>query len=83
MALTGSDINILEEIVAEKGHCLNSKRCAKCPFRAMCLPEFLNEMPPTEPQRLKMATDVLMHHQLIDDEVELDEIKREYKWGQQ
>lgn len=83
MALTSDDIDILEEIVTANGHCLSSKRCAKCPFRAMCLPEFLNDIPPTEPQRLKMAVDVLMHHQLIDQEVELDEIKREYKWGKQ
>lgn len=80
MALSQTDKDVLEEIVATDGHCLDSKRCAKCPFRAICLPEFLNPIPPSQPQRLKMAMDVLTHHYLIDDEVEVEEIKKDYKW---
>ena len=71
MALTTSDKNVLEEIVTTDGHCMNSKRCEKCPFRVICLPEFLNPIPPSQEQRLKMAQDVLAHHYLIDDEGDL------------
>jgi len=80
MALSQTDKDVLEEIVQTDGQCLNSKRCGKCPFRAICLPEFLNPTPPSQPQRLKMAQDVLTHHYLIDDEVEVEEIKKDYKW---
>lgn len=80
MALTSSDKNILEDIVALDGHCMNSKRCDKCPFRAICLPEFLNPIPPSQEQRFKMAQDVLAHHYLIDDEVEVKDIEKDYKW---
>ena len=80
MALSTTDKDVLEEIVATDGQCLLSRRCAKCPFRAICLPEFLNPNPPTQPQRLKMAQDVLAHHYLIDSEVELEEIQKDYKW---
>lgn len=80
MALSQIDKDVLEEIVSTDGQCLDSKRCAKCPFRAICLPEFLNPVPPSQPQRLKMAMDVLTHHYLIDDEVEVEEIKKDYKW---
>lgn len=70
MALSDSDKMILEQIVETEGQCLKAERCKKCPFRAMCLPEFLNPIPPSQPQRLQMATDVLTHYYLIDDEVE-------------
>ena len=80
MSLSISDKNILEEIAITDGKCMDSKRCQKCPFRAICLPEFLNPVPPSQPQRLKMAQDVLAHHYLIDDEVEIEEIKKDYKW---
>lgn len=36
----------------------------------MCLPEFLNPVPPTTQQRAKMALDVLTHHALVDEEAE-------------
>ncbi len=71
MALTTLDKNILEEIVVTDGQCMSSKRCEKCPFRVICLPEFLNPIPPSREQRLKMAQDVLAHHFLIDDEGDL------------
>lgn len=80
MALSVLDKNILEEIVKTDGKCMDSKRCHKCPFRAICLPEFLNPIPPSQEQRLKMAQDVLAHHYLIDDEVEIEEIQKDYKW---
>jgi hypothetical protein len=80
MALSQTDKDVLEEIVQSDGQCLDSKRCAKCPFRAICLPEFLNPIPPSQPQRLKMAQDVLAHHYLIDDELEIEDIKKDYKW---
>ena len=76
MALSVSDRNTLEEIVQLDGQCLDSKRCQRCPFRAMCLPEFLNVVPPSEPQRLKMAQDILTHYYLIDDQVEI----KDHKW---
>jgi hypothetical protein len=76
MALNTSDKDILEEIVALDGHCMNSKRCEKCPFRAICLPEFLNPIPPSQEQRLKMAQDVLTHHYLIDEEMDIED----HKW---
>jgi hypothetical protein len=71
MALSTRDKDTLEEIVKLDGQCLDSKRCQKCPFRAICLPEFLNPVPPSQPQRLKMAQDVLAHHYLIDDEMDI------------
>lgn len=80
MALSDSDKDILEEIVELDGQCMNSNRCKRCPFRAICLPEFLNPVPPSQPQRLKMAQDVLAHHYLIDDNVEVEDIKKDYKW---
>jgi hypothetical protein len=73
MALSGNDTNILEEIVSLEGNCINSKRCEKCPFRVVCLPEFLNPIPPSQEQRLKMAQDVLTHHYLIDDDMDIKE----------
>jgi len=76
VALSVSDRNTLEEIVQLDGQCLDSKRCQRCPFRAMCLPEFLNVVPPSEPQRLKMAQDILTHYYLIDDQVEI----KDHKW---
>jgi hypothetical protein len=80
MALSTSDKNVLEDIVATDGQCMSSKRCEKCPFRAICLPEFLNPVPPSREQRLKMAQDVLAHHYLIDEDVEVEEIRKDYKW---
>jgi hypothetical protein len=80
--LSLQDKNVLEEIVAAEGKCMDAKRCQVCPFRAICLPEFLNPIPPSQPQRLKMVQDVLAHHYLIDDEIEAEDIKKEFKWDQ-
>lgn len=80
MALSTSDKDVLEEIVKLDGQCLESVRCRKCPFRAICLPEFLNPVPPSQPQRLMMAQDVLAHHYLIDDEIDVVEVQQDFKW---
>ena len=72
MALTNNDANILQEIVNLDGKCMDSKRCKLCPFRVMCLPEFLNPNPPTPEQRAKMSLDVITHHALVDDPEPLD-----------
>lgn len=76
MALSNSDKNVLEEIVKEGGQCMSSRRCEKCPFRAICLPDFLNPVPPSQDQRLKMAQDVLAHHYLIDEDMDIKDIQK-------
>lgn len=80
MALSQQDQRVLQEIVDANGACLDSKRCAKCPFRASCLPEFLNPTPPSQPQRFRMALDVLTHNLLVDDDITAEEVQREYEW---
>lgn len=72
VTLSKQDATVLEEIVSLDGKCMDSTRCSKCPFRVMCLPEFLNPRPPTTHQRQKMALDVITHHALVDDEETLD-----------
>jgi len=72
MALSNNDTQILEEIVNLDGKCMDSKRCKLCPFRVMCLPEFLNPTPPTPEQRRSMALDVMTHHALVDESSPLD-----------
>ena len=66
MALSRKDAATLQEIIDLDGDCLNSNRCNKCPFRKICLPEFLNTISPTTHQRAKMALDVIAHHALVD-----------------
>jgi hypothetical protein len=73
MALNNQDAQVLQEIVDTSGKCMDSNRCKICPFRVMCLPEFLNPKPPTTSQREKMAIDVLTHHALIDEEISIEE----------
>lgn len=68
MSLSNSDAQVLSEIVKLDGKCMESQRCKICPFRAMCLPEFLNPVPPTPEQRAKMALDVITHHALVDEQ---------------
>jgi hypothetical protein len=80
MALSPQDTATLEDIVRTEGNCLDSKRCTVCPFRAACLPEFLNPVPPSQPQRLRMALGVLTHHLLVDDEASPAEVQEEYTW---
>ena len=78
MALSNNDTAILEQIVSLDGNCMDSKRCKLCPFRALCLPEFLNPTPPTKEQRAKMALDVMTHHALVDETEEFD--LNQHKW---
>ncbi len=80
MALSALDKDILEEIVSVDGQCMSSRRCERCPFRVICLPEFLNPIPPSQEQRLRMAQDVLAHHYLIDDDIEVEDINKDFKW---
>ena len=81
MALTDQDITVLQDIVALEGKCMDSNRCKACPFRSMCLPEFLNSNPPTSSQRSQLAMDVLTHHALVDSELSLDELSNDYRWS--
>lgn len=76
MALTNNDRKILQEIVSLEGKCMESARCINCPFRGMCLPDFLNPVPPTTTQREKMAGDILTHDSLLGEDVEISD----YKW---
>ena len=77
MALTELDNRIIQEIVTAQGQCLSSKRCEMCPFRGICLPEFLNQ-PLTPEARLALALRVLSHQFLLGEELTTDEIKRDY-----
>ena len=65
--LSSKDKKILDQILETKGNCMQSTRCPECPFRSMCLPEFLNPVPPTPNQRLNMAMDVLFHNEVLDE----------------
>ena len=81
MALSDSDKKVMQQIVDLEGKCMKAERCNKCPFRAMCLPEFIYPNPPTQSQRMKMAMDILVHHELIDNELTVEELKEEYRWN--
>lgn len=80
MPLSDSDKNIMQEIVLVQGKCMSATRCTKCPFRAMCLPEFIYPNPPSQAQRSRMAMDILTHHELIDDQLTVEQLKEEYRW---
>lgn len=76
MALNKQDIEVLEQIVDLNGKCMDSLRCSICPFRAMCLPEFLNPTPPSTNYRLSIALDILTHQMFMGEEVEVED----YRW---
>ena len=79
MALTANDQQILEEIIQTEGDCLDGHtRCQGCPFRSMCLPEFLNTKTPTKRQRFDLALRILTHHALLDPNIDINDIKQEY-----
>lgn len=82
MALNASDKDTLEEIIRREGKCLDAKLCERCPFRSWCLPDFLNPNPPSPPQRLQKAVDVITHHCLIDSEIEVEDINKDSEWDQ-
>lgn len=77
MSLSKNDADILEQIVQLDGKCMDSQRCKLCPFRGMCIPEFIYPNPPTQQQRCQMALNVLAHHALVDEEPLEPE---EYRW---
>jgi len=75
MAISRSDQVVLQQIVDEEGNCLKASRCKVCPFRSMCLPEFLFPKPLTPNQRMTMALDILVHHSLIDEDIEVQDLR--------
>lgn len=77
MALSKNDATVLEQIVMLDGKCMDSQRCKLCPFRGMCIPEFIYPNPPTQSQRQQMALNVLAHHALVDEE---ELIPKEFQW---
>jgi hypothetical protein len=80
MSLSKNDATILEQIVELEGKCMDSQRCKVCPFRGMCIPEFIYPNPPTQQQRSQMAMNVLTHHALLDEEsLEIDQFQWDKK----
>lgn len=77
MSLIKNDALILEQIVELEGKCMDSQRCKQCPFRGMCIPEFIYPNPPTQQQRAQMALNVLAHHALVDEE---DLVPQDFQW---
>lgn len=77
--ISDDDIRILEEIVEKEGKCMSSTRCQRCPFRAMCLPEFLYPNKPTSNQRFNMAMDILVHNSLIDSNYSVEDFKKAFR----
>lgn len=75
MSLPDNDASILQEIVELEGNCLKRERCVQCPFRSMCLPEFLNPHPPAKSQRFNMALDVLTHNALMDPQKNIEHVR--------
>ena len=81
MALSDQDNRIIQEIVDAAGQCLSSKRCEGCPFRGICLPEFLNQ--PLSPEsRLALALRVLSHQFLLGEDISAEDIKRDYSFAE-
>jgi hypothetical protein len=81
MAISKSDQIVLQQIVDEEGNCLKASRCKVCPFRSMCLPEFLFPQPLTQNQRMTMALDILVHHSLIDEDVEVQDLSKDQQYA--
>ena len=80
MSLSTNDATTLQEIVDLDGDCILSSRCSRCPFRSMCLPEFLNPVPPTTHQRARMALNVLTHHALVDEDQAAATLPQDFTW---
>ena len=68
--LSNDHKDILGDIVDLEGACLEADRCQRCPFAAVCLPEFVKdkELRPTKSKRYQMAADVLVRHELLGEE---------------
>lgn len=77
--LSDNDKEILQEIVVAEGDCMLSTRCKTCPFRSMCLPEFVNPVPPTPNRRMQMAMDVLFHNEVLDNTFSIESLKDTYR----
>ncbi len=77
--LSKDDETTLEEIIDLNGKCMDSARCSRCPFRSMCLPEFLNPVPPSPIQRSNMAIDILTHSALMDADVNIGSFKEMFR----
>jgi hypothetical protein len=67
MALNNTDIETLQQIVNLRGNCLDSKRCSSCPFRGICLPDFIRSGMPSKEKRLRRAEEVLTFHHIFGD----------------
>lgn len=68
-----TDIDILEEIVRLEGVCLMSDLCHYCPFKAECIPSFIDHLPMTEPKvRLKKALTALTNVLFLNDSTLLE-----------
>ena len=77
--LNEQDNKVIQEIVDAAGQCLNSKRCPSCPFRGICLPEFLNEGLSPE-SRLALALKVMANQFLLGEDISAEDIKRDYSF---
>jgi hypothetical protein len=79
MILSEQQKAILQEILDLQGKCLDGKpRCQLCPLKTLCLPEFLKPLHPTQSQRFNLALRILLHSSLLDPEVTLEDILRDY-----
>lgn len=76
--ISNRDAKILQEILTLDGACLNSKRCTECPFKNVCLPEFLGTVILSQSKRAKMALDVLSCNDLLSDEDIIEQVKTAY-----
>lgn len=76
--LPDGDQVTLQEIIDTGGDCMQSDRCQRCPFRSMCLPSFLNPIPPSKNARFNMAMDVIVHNALVE-ETDTKTFKEEFR----
>jgi len=67
---TEQEISLLEQIVNNKGDCLNYQRyCKDCPFREKCLPTFLSsDKKISKTRRMSLALDVLTNYYVFGDD---------------
>jgi hypothetical protein len=80
--LSEKDRKVLQEIIDTDGKCLDSNRCNMCPFRSICLPEFLNTSPPSPQQRINMALAIIIHDELFQGGLDLEQVQTSNGWGQ-
>ena len=73
-------LEILEEIIAQKGICLKVSRCKVCPFRNACLPEFATSTGQlSHQQRYNLAVSVIAEVAIMDDIPSESDLKRRVK----